>query len=492
MDSDNNNTYGHILKYTSIFGGVQGLNILTGLVRNKLVAVILGPSGMGLASLFNNTINLLSQATGLGIGISAVRNVSELYEQGDHEALDRCVQMIRAWSLLTALMGATLCMALGPTLSNLTFSWGDHSLHFILLAPAVALIAVTAGETAIMKGMRRLRQLAVMQVFNMLASLVISIPIYYIWGESGIVPVIVLMAFVSMLFVLWQSFRMFPLRVAGMRAALGRGWGMVRLGMAFMLAGVFGSGAEMLIRSYLNVHADLEIVGLYNAGYMITVTYAGMVFSAMETDYFPRLTSVNHVNRLVRDTANRQIEVSLLIVSPMLATLIIVLPVLVPLMFSDKFLPMVGMTQVTVLAMYFRAIMLPVEYIPLAKGESMVHLVLEAIYSVLTVVMVAAGYHFMGLVGTGIGFVASYMLNFVVVMTFVFLRYRCTLSRPVIFYSAVQIPLGVAAFAVTLVSNMWVYWLSGIAVVAACTCFSLTVLYRKTSLWTKLKQKVRF
>ncbi len=46
-------SYSHILKYTGIFGGVQGLNILMSVVRNKLVAIILGPEGMGLISLFS-------------------------------------------------------------------------------------------------------------------------------------------------------------------------------------------------------------------------------------------------------------------------------------------------------------------------------------------------------------------------------------------------------------------------------------------------------
>ena len=36
------NSYSHILKYTSLFGGVQVLGILVGLVRNKLVALIVG------------------------------------------------------------------------------------------------------------------------------------------------------------------------------------------------------------------------------------------------------------------------------------------------------------------------------------------------------------------------------------------------------------------------------------------------------------------
>ena len=53
-------SYSHILKYTGIFGGVQGLNILVGVIRNKFTALFLGPSGMGLLSLFNSTTNFVA------------------------------------------------------------------------------------------------------------------------------------------------------------------------------------------------------------------------------------------------------------------------------------------------------------------------------------------------------------------------------------------------------------------------------------------------
>lgn len=77
------NSYSHILKYTSLFGGVQVLSILVGLVRNKLVALILGPMGMGLLALFSSTIKLVGDSTNLGLSISAVRNMSGAYDCGD-------------------------------------------------------------------------------------------------------------------------------------------------------------------------------------------------------------------------------------------------------------------------------------------------------------------------------------------------------------------------------------------------------------------------
>jgi len=93
--------YNHILKYTSIFGGVQGLNILISLVRNKIVALLLGPEGMGLVSLFQTTVNFISQSTNLGVSFSAVRNVSELFDAGDEARITHFIKVVRAWSLLT-------------------------------------------------------------------------------------------------------------------------------------------------------------------------------------------------------------------------------------------------------------------------------------------------------------------------------------------------------------------------------------------------------
>ena len=113
MEKERTDSYDHVLKYTGIFGGVQGLNIIISLVRNKLVAVLLGPEGMGLASLFQTTVNFISQATNLGISFSAVRNLSELFNTGDEERLAHFVKVVRAWSLLTGLVGMMVCMLAG-------------------------------------------------------------------------------------------------------------------------------------------------------------------------------------------------------------------------------------------------------------------------------------------------------------------------------------------------------------------------------------------
>ena len=133
--ASNTDSYLHILKYISLFGGVQVLNVLIGIVRNKFVAMLLGPQGVGLISLFNSTTKLISDSTNFGISMSAVRNISEDYDKKEEEKLTEDIALVRSWSLLAALLGFFICIFLSPLLSRYTFSWDGHTLHFILLSP---------------------------------------------------------------------------------------------------------------------------------------------------------------------------------------------------------------------------------------------------------------------------------------------------------------------------------------------------------------------
>ena len=490
MNEDDKGTYGHVLKYTGVFGGVQGLNVLVSLVRNKFVALLLGPSGMGLVTLFNTTVAFVSQSTHFGISTSAVRQLSE-YDDDRHPQVIHFVKVVRAWSLLTALLGMLVCIAIGPFLSSTTFAWGNHTLHFILLSPAVAMLAVTGGETAILKGRRQLKSLAMVQVGSVLAALFMSVPVYYFFGETGIVPVIVLMAFVTMVLTVRQSWRLYPLELRGAKGVLGEGMEMVRLGVAFTLAGIIGSGAEMLIRSWLNVTADLDVLGLYNAGYMITITYAGMVFSAMETDYFPRLSAVNTDVEATNETVNKQMEVSLLIAAPMLVGLIVFLPVLIPLFFSSKFVPVVAMTQVAVLAMFFKAITLPAAYITLARGYSMMFLLLESAYFVVFVLLIIFGFERWGLLGTGIAITLANIFDFVMIHAVARWRYGYKISPAVMKYSTIHILIGLLAYFTTITVGGYAYWVFGIGLTLVSLLFSLLILRQKTRLWEALMRRFR-
>ena len=491
MKNERHDIYNSILKYTGLFGIVQGLIILFGLVRNKFMALFLGTGGMGFNALLVSMQNFASQCTGLGISFGAVPRLSELHEQGDEEQLIYHIKVVRTWSVIAALLGFVFCIAVSPLMNDWSFNWGNHTLHYAFLGIAVAMAAVTGGEMTVLKAKRQLSAIAIIQVSTAILGVLLAVPLYYYWGQRGVAPAIVLVAFATMIVTIAYSYRVQRLQLSFRREYLKAGMDMIKLGIAFVLAAAVGSGAEMVIRSYLNLEGGLGDVGLYNAGYMIAITYAGMVFSAMETDYFPRLSGVAADIRATNETVNKQMEVSLLILSPMLVALMMFLPMLIPMLFSQEFLPVVAMAQVAVLAMYFKVMTLPVAYITLARRRSKAYFFLETSYFVVLVIAVAIGYHQAGVLGAGVGIVVAHIFDYLLINTFAYFRYTYRCTWMLANYAVVQLSIACVAYWVTCNTDGVTYWMIEAALTLISTAYSITILHQKTHLWEALTRRFR-
>ena len=478
---ETSNSYSHILKYTSIFGGVQGLVILIGMVRNKLIALLLGPQGMGLMALFNSTVRLISDTTGLGLGMSAVRELSRLYDEEHHEELKSRIELIRSWSLITACLGFVLCVVLSPLINHYTFSWGNHTLHFMLLAPIIALTALSAGELSILKSTRKLRRLAEISIYGVLCALATSVPLYYNFGESAIVPSLIIIALSQFIITITYSFHYYPYRVHFDSDTFSEAKPMLRLGISFLGAGIMGSGSDFIVRSFLNYEGSLDDVGLYNAGYMITMTYAGVIFSAMETDYFPRLSSVNNNVEERNLLVNRQLEVSLLLISPLLILLISSLPIALPLLYSDAFLAVLPMVKVAIFAMFMRSLELPVAYITLSRGDSKAFFLLETTYYLLFIMMFWLGYKYAYLFGVGLGLVVTGLLFNIILYAFAYQKYSFCISKRMLLYLAIQLSLAGLVYFISSNSNTLLSWSIQGASIVTSSCFSFYILRNSIS-----------
>ena len=405
-----------------------------------------------------------------------MRHMSEIFESGDGRRIEAFVKTVRAWSAVAAIAGVAVCVAASPLLAGYALGGRGHAWQVAALAPTVAAVALAGGESALLKGARRLREPG---------------------DGSGRAGGVVARRGRACIPADGRSrhntghnahragqpcrdgaflHKAVSCRHEGSLAFVGRGRGMVRLGMAFIMAGVLGSGAEMAVRSFLNTAAGIDVVGLYNAGYILTVTYAGMVFTAMEADYFPRLSAVNHDTAAVNTAVDRQIEVTLLVVSPMLAFIMTAMPWLVPLLYSGKFAPVVGMAQAAVLAMYARAVLLPVTYMTLAKSHSLAYLVTEGLSAAAQVALTVWCYGRWGLSGTGVALLLANVFDMAVMLVYTGVRYGYRPSLRVSAYAVLQFLTGAAAYLATFAATTVQCVVFGLLAFTASACLSVYAL----------------
>lgn len=470
----------HILKYTGILGSVQGLNMLASIVRNRLASEFLGKAGIGLMSLLNRSASLVNSTTNFGLPFSAVQCLSERYEVGDEKAAAHFVCVIRTWVLWTGLLAMLVCIGLSPFISMAVKGDASLTTSIAALSPMVLAMAVTAGEISILKAAHRLKRIATIGTVGAISTLLSTVPFFYLFGMDGIVYALIVSTVTYMIVHLYFSLPVFPYRVKLFsRHVWAEGLPMVRLGIPYVAAAVAGSASALAVPAFMSHLNGYDDVGVYHAGFALLEMCASMVFVAVESDFFPRLSAVNRNVCMSNATINRQMHVVLLLIAPLMAAFVLFLPIAVPLLYASDFMEVVQMASCASFYIFFRSLSVPIAYLALAKGRSKLYLLMEVIYDVFSVFLIAGGYYFYGLMGAGVCLSVSAMVDLLMVATVYHYRLGYVLNGKVGACAIIHGFLLLSTVVSCLLLDGTIRWIAGGFLVVLSSVVSL-ILFRKS------------
>ncbi len=404
--------YRRIVKATGLFGGVQVINILCSLVKTKLIAVWLGAEGVGLIGLYNTTVDMMTSLTGLGLRNSSVRDITHAVKSGDERKIQETKLVVRRWSWFVGLLGSVVLLTLAPCLSRWTFGNDKYMWGFVILSCTMLLKALTDGEQAILQGSKRLKKLARCSVWGAVAGTVFSLPLYYFFGLDGIVPSLVLYA-VSLWTATFLSRDKEPMRSVeslSYKETWLKGRTMASLGIFMTVSGFVTTLFSYLFITYLNYRGGTADVGYYQAGYTLVTRYVGLIFTAMGMEYYPRLSAVSEDKETLSKYVSQQAEISLLILAPLVCIFLICREWIIHLLYTSQFVIIEGYLSWAILGTLFKAVSWSLGFILLAKGVGKLFLITEILSNLTLFALNLGGYHFLGLTGIGISYMAGYFI----------------------------------------------------------------------------------
>lgn len=445
--ADHNSSYRQILKATSIFGGVQIVQIIVHILRSKFLAVLLGPVGVGINSLFNSTIQLIQRFTNFGLQTSAVKNVAEANATGNENRISVIVTVLRRWVWITGFIGVLITIVLSPWLSELTFGNRDYTIAYIWISLSLLFNQLSAGQLVILQGLRKINFLAKANLSGALLGLVISVPIYYLFGVDGIVPAIITVSIANMIqsWYFANKIKFNPIEVSR-KTTISEGKQMLTMGFLLSLSGLLTTGGAYLLRIFISNKGGVDQVGLYSAGFAIINTYVGMIFTALGTDYYPRLAAVASDNIKASNTVNQQAEITILVLAPILLLFMVFIKWAVIILYSTKFIAINGMIQWAALGMYFKAATWSIGFILLAKGASKLFFWNELFVNIYMLGLGVLGYKWGGLDGVGISFLVTYVLYLTQILLVSHMKYKITFNNTFIIIFIIQLFLGLITF----------------------------------------------
>ena len=405
-------TYGQILHSTTLIGVSSVLGIAVGIIGTKAMAVLLGPAGFGLFSIYNSIAELAQNIASMGINSSGVRQIASAVGSGDTNQIARTTSALRRTSIILGVLGALLLIGFSGPVSILTFGTDQHATAIIVLSAVVLFRCVAAGQGALIQGMRRISDLAKMRVLGAVFGTIISIPVVYFLREDGIAPSIAAVAATTVLTSWWYS-RKVRIQTAPMTVSqLGNeATALLKLGFAFMATGLMMSGATYAVRVLVLRTVGFEAAGLYQAAWTLGGLYVGFILDAMGADFYPRLTAVARDNAACNRLVNEQAQVSLLMAAAGVMATLTFSPLVITLFYSPKFYEAADVLRWLCLGMTLRIISWPLGFILLAKGAQTVFFWSELAWTAVYLGLSSVCITFFGLVGAGIAFFGSYVFH---------------------------------------------------------------------------------
>jgi PST family polysaccharide transporter len=409
-------TYAQILKSSALIGGSSVVNIFTGVIRTKAMAVLLGPAGFGLMSVYGSISDLAQSVAGMGINSSGVRQIAEAVGTGEQERIARTAAVLRRTSVFLGILGAISLILFSAQMSKLTFGDDHHSAAVTLLSLAVFFRLVSAGQGALIQGMRRISDLARMGILGGLFGTVISIVLVYFLRERGVVPALVSIALAGLTTSWWYS-RKVEIERPSMTFSLVRREvsGLLKLGFAFMVSAFLMMGAAYAVRTMVLRMVGLDAAGFYSAAWTLGGLYVGFIFQAMAADFYPRLTAVARDNAECNRLVNEQAQISLLLAGPGVIATLTFAPLVIALFYSAKFDATVGILRWICLGMTLRVITWPMGFIILAKGAANYFVWTEVAWTAANVGLSWVCLKSFGLNGVGIAFFGSYVFHWLII-----------------------------------------------------------------------------
>ena len=405
-----------LVRATIMLGGAQLANVVMTIARMKVIAVMLGPVGVGVLGMYGNLMEAIAVFAGLGMNTSGVRQLARVSGDLEQSTVRRLLLLSLAAQGALAMLAVWL---LRRQLAVAVFGDAARSDEVGLVGVAVFCTLLALSQTAVLQGLRHVGDLSRATTLTSIIGTIVGLVAVWIKREDGLVLFLIIQpltaAAVAFLYV-----RRIPTQAVPIRAALDRYdlWRtMVKLGAVFMLAGLIANATFLVARAIVAHEIGLAAAGFLAASWGISIQSIGFLFASMAADFYPRMTEVIAAPQAVVRLVNDQVQLSLAIAGPVLLLLIGLAPWLIVLLYSDDFKPAAPLMQWLLVGNIFRLASLPISLTFVAGARMGTFVGAEVLLYALFLALLWFGLAPLGVESAGPAFLLAFAI-YTVVLTF--------------------------------------------------------------------------
>lgn len=464
------NSYKDIIKSSGLIAYVQIFQMIFGLARNKVVALVLGTAGFGIWGLFSTFMEMVTAFSTLGIDQSGVRDIAKKSE--DKIAVAKCVFVFRTSIILMSCLLCVISIIFSKTISLFLFNSSSYQTGVIALSFVIIFKGISCGNVYILNGLRKLSDLAKGQIYGTIIGSLSTILLVLLWKDKAIPWALLSIGLTLAISTGWFVSKLHITKVkVHFREYKEIFRPLFILGLSFSFSALISTIMTLLSRSYLSSHFDLGAVGIYQASWTISNLYIGIILSAMGVDFMPRLMKVFNDNKEVNVLINQQLEMGILLSSLGVVGILLFSDLFLYLLYSKEFIVGSEIIRWQVLGVAMRIFAFPFSYAIAAKGKALLYAITQLIFWTLDYLLLMFFGNIFGFDGLGVNYVVAYSVFVLMVYVSCQKIYSFKIARAVqILIIKIILFILVAWFIAYLSSGVMLYVLSTIELIVL-ICF---------------------
>ncbi|MCM1309934.1 MAG: oligosaccharide flippase family protein [Bacteroides sp.] len=403
-----------VVKSITLLGSTQGLNMVCSVVRMKILAILVGPAGVGLMGALTQAGDLIAGVSQLNIRTSAVPKLAS----APPETFNSILISVRRYSRVLGCIGMLLMFLLAPWLSTFTFGSAAYAWAYRIVSFSLLFQALQGSELIVLQATGRYKPIATNGLITAVCGLALAVVFYWFLRADGIAPSIVGYALFAWLGAMWFTRHH---RITGAKPSWGQslkvGSGFIAVGVLLTVTSFTTEGVNFLFLAIVRRLSGSDTLGVYQSGYTLVWRYTAIFFTAFSMEFYPRLIKVINRRRHSSLLISHQAIVSTWMMTPCSAAIAILAPWLIPLLFSSDFFAALPYVMWGMVAMTIRPLSITMSYSFLAAGRNKMYALTEILSALTGLVINTVGYYFGGFAGLGLAAVAWMTIDVCIMLT---------------------------------------------------------------------------
>jgi antigen flippase len=404
-----------IFESTLIMGTSSVLVLMLDLVRVKILAVFLGPSGVGILSILNHFHTVAVTFIGLGLGTGIVKYVSSFTHKGDETAVQRVLSNSFQITFILSFIVLAVSVFIRPQLSNWMLSDTRYSFFIILYAISFPLAVFPLITNSFLQGLKRIKSLAKINVLRGSISILFIIPLVYFFRLRGAVLSVIIITAVQLLLNAYylgkEEHRYSVVKRPAFDADVLKK--LFQYGLTSLLVGSAYYLSHLLLKIIIVGSLGLVMNGIYQPIWALTMTYLTLVLSSMSAYSYPRLCELESV-RDINEELNGIIRVAVLLITPAMFFLLLARGPIIQLLYSRQFLAATEFMPIQILGDFFKVLFWSIGMYLLPTRRLVAFIWSNLLQDVAMVVLAYLLVDKYQLYGIAASFALSYLIGFVV------------------------------------------------------------------------------